>query len=723
MKKHLLLLSWAATAVSLVFAQGKDDFTTLTANTSYVSCTTTAGWVGNYCAVLTGGASDAMPVFTMIGSTDETKALCMNGNTTKVGSITSPILSGGCGTLTFDYGFPYSESKGVSFHVAIKQGSAVVYEFDVINTTVAKLKKASHLEEINVAGDFQIVMTNNSPTNYSGGNKDRFAVWNIAWTACGEGSVTEKVEAPTITPATGVYETAQTVTIEAGEGLSIYYTLDGTTPTTASTLYSAPFTISETTTVTAIAVNAEGKASKAVSATLTFAKGYESLAALKAAATDAKTPISFSFTELLVTGVASTSYATSVYVTDGKDGFLFYGAAPTFKKGDKISGKVEGNLYLYNGLTELDGHSWDAVSVVSSDNEVAAQVLTIADINNNNGIKTYESMLVTLKDISFASAELTSKNVTMIDEFDNEIILRDNFGIWSDLSIDVTKTYNVTAFVQSYNGTAQLYPLAASDIQIVTNLAVPTAAFAEASVVVKGLDKEVVNAFATNSDGVVTYTSSNEEVATVAADGSIKVLGYGTTVIKASVAATATYIDVVASFELVVLSAGDGLSIETALLVSDVAYYSSIITDKVWVKGYAVGYIDGSAFESGAKFELPAETQTELLIAATADETTPTNCVPVQLPKGAVRDALDLFAVPSIYKQEVWVYGNLQTYFQVPGVKNVTDYNLNGGVSAIDNIKSDATQSTSIYNLQGQRVKAMGKVGIYVVGNKKIMVK
>ena len=200
-------------------------------------------------------------------------------------------------------------------------------------------------------------------------------------------------------------------------------------------------------------------------------------------------------------------------------------------------------------------------------------------------------------------------------------------------------------------------------------------------------------------------------------------MGYGTTVIKASVAATETYIDVVASFELVVLSAGDGLSIETALLVSDIAYYNGTITDKVWVKGYAVGYIDGAAFESGVKFALPTEAQTELLLAATPDETTPANCIPVQLPKGAVRDALDLFTVPSIYKQEVWVYGNLQAYFQVPGVKNVTDYNLTGGVSSIDTIKSDATQPTVIYNLQGQRVEAMDKAGIYVVGNKKILVK
>ena len=35
--------------------------------------------------------------------------------------------------------------------------------------------------EVNVAGDFQIVITNLSPTN-STKNKDRTAIWDVIWT-------------------------------------------------------------------------------------------------------------------------------------------------------------------------------------------------------------------------------------------------------------------------------------------------------------------------------------------------------------------------------------------------------------------------------------------------------------------------------------------------------------------------------------------------------------
>jgi hypothetical protein len=59
---------------------------------------------------------------------------------------------------------------------------------------------------------------------------------------------------PMLTPAPGVYSFAQSVTItSASSGVTIYYTTDGSTPTTASTKYTTPMTINATTTLQAIA--------------------------------------------------------------------------------------------------------------------------------------------------------------------------------------------------------------------------------------------------------------------------------------------------------------------------------------------------------------------------------------------------------------------------------------------------------------------------------------
>ena len=87
------------------------------------------------------------------------------------------------------------------------------------------------------------------------------------------------VATPTFSPKAGRYAEAQTVTISCETaGATIYYTLDGTTPTTSSTRYTQPLTISETTTVKAIAVS-DGEESATATAKYTIGDAliYESL--------------------------------------------------------------------------------------------------------------------------------------------------------------------------------------------------------------------------------------------------------------------------------------------------------------------------------------------------------------------------------------------------------------------------------------------------------------
>lgn len=84
-------------------------------------------------------------------------------------------------------------------------------------------------------------------------------------------SETTTVAAPSFSGDTQFTESTQ-VTISGPDGASIYYTVDGSTPTSASTQYSAPLTFSATTTLKAIAIK-NGVSSEVTSRTYTKTDG------------------------------------------------------------------------------------------------------------------------------------------------------------------------------------------------------------------------------------------------------------------------------------------------------------------------------------------------------------------------------------------------------------------------------------------------------------------
>ena len=87
----------------------------------------------------------------------------------------------------------------------------------------------------------------------------------------GGGSQSETVNAPAINGNTSFAESTQ-VTMSGPEGAEIHYTTDGSVPTSESTLYSEAFSLSETTTVKAIAIK-DGVSSEVVDKTFTKSTG------------------------------------------------------------------------------------------------------------------------------------------------------------------------------------------------------------------------------------------------------------------------------------------------------------------------------------------------------------------------------------------------------------------------------------------------------------------
>ena len=120
-------------------------------------------------------------VNTAVSTVNEVTYWIMQGNTNSVGVITSPEFNYGIGQLTLDYMYPFSESNGVSFKVEIKQNGNVVKTETITNAAATQNQVyTATIENINVEGKFQIVITNLSPSAKSS-SKDRFGVGNICW--------------------------------------------------------------------------------------------------------------------------------------------------------------------------------------------------------------------------------------------------------------------------------------------------------------------------------------------------------------------------------------------------------------------------------------------------------------------------------------------------------------------------------------------------------------
>ena len=179
------------------------------------------------------------------------------------------------------------------------------------------------------------------------------------------GEVTaDYVAAPSISGDVDFIESTE-VSIAAGEGLKVYYTVDGNDPTNASAEYTVPFEVTTTTTVKAIAYNGEN-ASEVASQTFTKATEVTCAEAkeiaLKVSGNNVPTELTY-VVKGYVTNIVGDwkSGKQSFWIADTKDGgkvfeayFCFISKAVTL--GDYV--QLFGKLTKYNTTPEMaDGQA------------------------------------------------------------------------------------------------------------------------------------------------------------------------------------------------------------------------------------------------------------------------------------------------------------------------------------------------------------------------------
>ncbi len=118
---------------------------------------------------------------------------------------------------------------------------------------------------------------------------------------------------------------------------------------------------------------------------------------------------------------------------------------------------------------------------------------------------------------------------------------------------------------------------------------------------------------------------------------------------------------------------GDGSETSPYDIAGLFSVFNSGTVEKAWVKAYIVGTVP-TQYYSDAVFGTESASNTNFIIAASPSETNKDNCVPVQLPTGDIRTALSLQANPGNLGKEIILYGSIEKYFGVAGLKSVTQF-------------------------------------------------
>lgn len=322
-------------------------------------------------------------------------------------------------------------------------------------------------------------------------------------------SIGNQVAAPVFAPANGT-TFVDKLTVGAScstEGATIYYTKDGAEPTTGSDKFPTEgVTLTETTTLKAIAVKDGLDNSEVVTATYTKLEPYASLKALKESgiATEKGKPCVVELKDAVVT------YADSrkAYIQDETAGLYVFGSNK-LKAGTKLNGVVAAQLALYFGLYELkvDGGEFDNVAV-TNDVEIPVQEVTVAELNQN--FAQYESMRVKVVDATVTSS-FNDKNGE-IEQNGEKIALR---AADESITADVQATVDVTGYPGLYNSTKQLNVILQEDIAVKTAGKTQATLTFDSDAYSVNVGESLTVKATTNSSASVVYSSSDKTIATV----------------------------------------------------------------------------------------------------------------------------------------------------------------------------------------------------------------
>ena len=307
----------------------------------------------------------------------------------------------------------------------------------------------------------------------------------------GDGGVTpDTVAAPHADPQAGAVVSGTQVTLSCTTGGAvIYYTLDGSDPSTSSTQYTAPFEITGNVgaTVTLKAVAIKDDVSSAVQEIkYTIAELQNIKTALEAG--------SGSFT---VKGVVTCIDGKNVYLQDDTGAICarMSAAFSDIALGDTII--ATGSRTTYNGLPELENSTYSQSSGLTLTAKPATiDSLTLADICTYVEIKGVE-----VTEVYDNNGQYENPNITVEDASGNSIQLYK--AVLGDKTIEVGDTLNIKASVGVYNSTLQLRNTSPDEITVTSGGDTPEPGPTSAELAENIAEGDIVVVYHPNSGNVM----------------------------------------------------------------------------------------------------------------------------------------------------------------------------------------------------------------------------
>ncbi len=584
------------------------------------------------------------------------------GTTSAQGSAETPALSGldGDATLTFNAGAWDSTKEKTTINISISGGGT-------LSQNSAELKKGAWQK-------YTIAISDGTPETKikfraSSASNNRFFLDEVTVVAA------PQVAKPTASVAGGFYAEEQSVALTAADGCTIYYTLDGEAPGKDSQAYTAPIAISTTTTLKAMACDADGNASAVGEWHYQLPEVCNNIASAKAQ--EAGTAV-----RLTLRG-AQVLYAKGddAMVRDASGAMPFRELGLNLAANDTINGSIVATVDTTGNLpklTKLDNYTnGDNLTVTNGEPARPVEAATLAEAVAN----TCNLVTVTCR---VATSDNNGQPCHYLTQGDTRILLSDKFGAGFAMPYDGALV-EATGIIVPGDGTVAICPIADDGltyyISETENNTLGEAANASVKLkrkLVSGCWNSFCVPFAIDPDQLAAVFGDGTKVSvfTGEADGTVMQFRH-TDRIEAATPCLIMPAQTTAdpTFTGVTLAATEAKSISTA---------------------------DGSYKFTGT-----------------------------YSPKTLATDGTDLFITQDgSLKKPSGTTGNanlmkgMRAYITIPGGASATAVRLNISPTstAMRAAATDGSHSPSTFNLAGQKVDAPGK-GIYIRNGKKFIMK